>query len=375
MNERRKWSKKWTIFPHTNLDQLESISELRQCQTKFSRQYQPIQLEASFNSGREQFVYQVNSTDKKSWWQKLVDIYRGKYLELWKILTLVTVIMSVTSLWFWFNDFEPKLKDQTFLWIDRVKTKLFSQYQVISDYNFVRSNFLTTKITLTGPCYQQIQKVKLNFSQSDLFFEQISRFEKEFTYLRVQAQSSNYNSELIEVSELKEVFNQFDQYLGLARARATDYIQGLNQGLLFKQLASEFCLTKDMEVQNKILSVLESVWQILKKNPSLNQSWLKNSRKWLDICKKLLDSNWQTTEDLQALESLLGEFADSFRQLFESDAEFRNWDRQTLLTKSTNPEENFLRSVQKLQNWQQEYLNKRPNLKSQVVIIQLHLKN
>lgn len=308
--------------------------------------------------------------DKK---KSFKDFLKVKYLELWQILSLLTVILSVTSLWFWYINLNLRLKDQTFLWIDAAKSKLFSEYQVITNYSFVYTDFLKQKIKLSNPCYKDIQKLKLDFTKSDLFFDKINQSEKVLIDLKNQINNSNYLSEIISDSEINSVFKEFDQYLGLIRAKTTDYVQSLNQTLLFKQLASEFCLNSNLEQQKRILFILQTNWQILNKNSSVDKRWLENAKDWLETSFKLVETNWPENINTDLFQELVKKFKNSFVLLFEIQTNFENWNYQTDLNGEIGKiDRKFLTSVENLQIWQNKYLSKKPNLKAKIVFIDLN---
>ncbi len=292
-------------------------------------------------------------------------------VEIWELLTMLTIVFSIASTILWFNTLQPKYLENQFTYLEFNKHILENRALVLNKYlNFKLP--VISKLENKNTCFQDISNS--NFVQSPLEFDlnNLKNLQQETQDLQNSLVQNAGN--LGEESKFVIFADQINSYAKSINQSLHLQLTDAQTILSLEKDVSQICLnsTKDLPSTLKTfqhnLEQLENTDSIENLDPDKNPSFTPISQ-WKKTLQSLYDQAAQINElsnNNQLISNvILDNFQATVQKVFESEYSI---DLKTdKLQAQSNQVEQALKDFEQ---WEHEFVSSHKNLTKKIVYIE-----
>jgi hypothetical protein len=281
-------------------------------------------------------------------------------VEIWQLLTCLTIVLSVASSLMWFSNLQPYNSLVEFTWMDQAKSNMYNLYQKISKDHAETKNRILPSSVLTQSCYKDVMGVELDTSGEEKMSD---------TLLNVQQQIESIRQEY--PSKISH-FRSYSDFIGLLDM-LEDYKKQVNSHhqlqtnfakatLDLQKSTSQVCTSKLSEFQNSLNKFNKSLDEGKKLDLADYADWLNQSEEWGKITPALVESVQQKGLNSDETKNLITKFRTGFINIFGV-----RYDSAKIDEAVENKENGFLDQLQKMEDWQNQTSSKESYLQGKYV--------
>ena len=288
-------------------------------------------------------------------------------MEIWQILTGITIVLSIASSLMWFSNIQPRSTLLEFVWLDQAKTKMYSQFDKLRNDNLNLIQNQIVKGTINQKCYQDVQSIELNLDP----YNQInsSSLEAQQTLEEIKTLAPDKLNSMRYDSDFDNFITSYDTYRSDVSKFYDNQIRFYKSTLDVQKQASLVC-SSNSENLDKNLELLKNKIDVIKKSNSPRYtSWIESVDKFYTNSKSFFSNIKSYNDDTNKLEQLKTSLKSSFLQIY--GIKFGIKSESEVFQKS---EKNFVESVNRLETWQQNKSKSSSVLQSRYVVIDQNKK-
>lgn len=280
--------------------------------------------------------------------------------EIWEILTMLTVVLTIASSIMWFNNLTPMNVRNDFLRVEKEKHFIFSKYYTFESTLNKKLNLLPNQ-SLSASCYTEILQTQLNSEPFDTSYETIKSGLK-----YVQTTTENINSSKssnLEDKNFSKLLKSYQNYLqGILNRLENQYIFE-RQILAIKKQAVKVCTAKQADIMGE-LNLLEKRLEDLQEfNFDQFYSWKDNLSAFISYAQDIYTRGGESAEILKTSD-YIDNLSQRYGRIFQIQYNFSK--HQKVITNQSTDLEN---SLKQLEAWQKDFTVNKENYEGKIVYI------
>jgi hypothetical protein len=268
--------------------------------------------------------------------------------ELWEILTMLTVVLSLASGIMWYSNFQPKHAARELAIIEKQKHIIFNQF-IATQLN-LETKYATLKTS--KDCLKQDTENQLNTLDLDEELGKLKTFAQSSSSLKEEPNSLTKFDPT--QNSLPELLGSYDIYLNVVQGLRQDQYEFKKNLYESREIFKTICKLGYAKDQDQIAE-LEIISNNLQRQQSYNQVALQA------IVKDFLQNYSNVSDQSQAV---IPNLKDLYDKLFEL-----NYDQKPISKTISDKSEQFVEVLKKVENQEREIIQKNPDLKYKVVYV------
>lgn len=284
-------------------------------------------------------------------------------VELWQILTGITIVLTLASFLIYFSDLRPKTTETSYVNLGQLKTSLFNHQNQL--HNWYEENYKegNAAITLKESCYNDIAAVETNEEFYAGIEKDLVDYDQKFSVL-TSDYKTNETSDLFKQSEINSYMVSVERYQTFLKSYFQRQKIFYGEILTLKKSASKVCKSKASE-SDKNLQELKTTIDNFPSETLLDYTTLNDDSNSFysvseELFKKIKTKSFNRESDLSVVDQFKDKLIAVFKASFNFDAE--NIQMTELLGQSD-------KEVIKLEAWEKEFIDKNDHLSKFLVLM------
>lgn len=280
--------------------------------------------------------------------------------ELWEILTMFTVVLTIASSIMWFNNLTPMNVQNDFLQVEKEKHFIFSKYYTFESTLNKKLNILPNQ-KLSTSCYTEILQTQLNSEPFDTSYDTIKSSLK---YVQATTKNINYSkSSNLDEQVFSKLLNSYQNYLqGILNRLENQYIFE-RQILAIKKQTVKVCIAKQADTIGELNLLKKRLEDLQEFNFDQFYSWKDNLSAFISSIQYIYASGGENAEILKTSD-YIDNLSQRYGNIFQIQYNFSKY--QKAITTENADLEN---SLKQLEAWQKDFTVDKENYKGKIVYI------
>lgn len=284
-------------------------------------------------------------------------------VELWQILTGITIVLTMASMLIYFSDLRPKAFETSFVNLGQVKTSLFNHQTQLQSWFEGYDKAGVVSATLKESCYSDIENVNTNESFYDSISQELIEYDKKFLIIDEDFKK-NQSSDLFKDSNVQEYFFSIERYQTFIDSYFQRQEIFYNETIKLKKLASKVCKSKITDSDENLANLKKSLDSFPTKTLLDYQALLDDSSEFYDSSKKIFEKLKNKSLNRESDGELIATFREKFVSIFKASFDFESEKKElTRLIEETDSQ------AQKLENWEKEFAKNNQYLEKYLVLL------
>ncbi len=274
--------------------------------------------------------------------------------EIWEILTILTVVLSLVSALMWYSNFQPQRVESDIIYIEKQKHNIYAHIPTLAKLTDEDLKFVT-EYELNQKCYADISKITISSERLDQNLSKLREIDQEVLNNEANPTNNFFSTGYSELSSLEIIFKSYIKELTDTQTMEYKFYTSV---LKIQNKFSLLCRATFDEVPQYLESINSETINLETFGMSQFESWKKNT---LNLIKNLT-TEFENTKSIN--EKSIFELKQSFNQIFLLD--YKGLGSKNI----TKDKERYLNeSILNLEKFEKKIVEYNPQLDSKVIYI------